>query len=314
MEVNMIKYIIKRFLMIIPVIIGISFLLFSVMELTPGDPARLILGETAAQSDVDALREEMGLNDNFFVRYVNYVVNALKGDFGNSYITGLPVSTEVISKFPATFKLAVTAMLIAVIIGIPIGIISAVKQYTIIDTVSLISSLIMTSMPGFWLGLMLILVFALKLDLFPVTGGDTWMHYVLPSVTLAASTMAILIRMTRSTMLEVIRQDYIRTAKSKGSGESRIIFKHALRNALLPIVTVIGINFAVQLGGSMIIENVFAIPGVGSLMIEAVKMKNTPVVLASVIFVALLGGLVNLAVDILYMYIDPRLRSQYVKG
>ena len=302
----MIKYIIKRFLMIIPVIIGISFLLFSVMELTPGDPARLILGETAAQSDVDALREEMGLNDNFFVRYVNYVVNALKGDFGNSYITGLPVSTEVISKFPATFKLAVTAMLIAVIIGIPIGIISAVKQYTIIDTVSLISSLIMTSMPGFWL--------ALKLDLFPVTGGDTWMHYVLPSVTLAASTMAILIRMTRSTMLEVIRQDYIRTAKSKGSGESRIIFKHALRNALLPIVTVIGINFAVQLGGSMIIENVFAIPGVGSLMIEAVKMKNTPVVLASVIFVALLGGLVNLAVDILYMYIDPRLRSQYVKG
>ncbi len=310
----MIKYIIKRFLMIIPVIIGISFLLFSVMELTPGDPARLILGETAAQSDVDALREEMGLNDNFFVRYVNYVVNALKGDFGNSYITGLPVSTEVISKFPATFKLAVTAMLIAVIIGIPIGIISAVKQYTIIDTVSLISSLIMTSMPGFWLGLMLILVFALKLDLFPVTGGDTWMHYVLPSVTLAASTMAILIRMTRSTMLEVIRQDYIRTAKSKGSGESRIIFKHALRNALLPIVTVIGINFAVQLGGSMIIENVFAIPGVGSLMIEAVKMKNTPVVLASVIFVALLGGLVNLAVDILYMYIDPRLRSQYVKG
>ena len=310
----MIKYIIKRFLMIIPVIIGISFLLFSVMELTPGDPARLILGETAAQSDVDALREEMGLNDNFFVRYVNYVVNALKGDFGNSYITGLPVSTEVISKFPATFKLAVTAMLIAVIIGIPIGIISAVKQYTIIDTVSLISSLIMTSMPGFWLGLMLILEFALKLDLFPVTGGDTWMHYVLPSVTLAASTMAILIRMTRSTMLEVIRQDYIRTAKSKGSGESRIIFKHALRNALLPIVTVIGINFAVQLGGSMIIENVFAIPGVGSLMIEAVKMKNTPVVLASVIFVALLGGLVNLAVDILYMYIDPRLRSQYVKG
>ena len=310
----MTKYIIKRFLMMIPVIIGISFLLFSVMELTPGDPARLILGETAAQSDVDALREEMGLNDNFLVRYVNYGVNALKGDFGNSYITGLPVSTEVISKFPATFKLAVTAMIIAVVIGIPIGIISAVKQYTIIDTMSLISSLIMTSMPGFWLGLMLILAFALKLDLFPVTGGDTWLHYVLPSVTLAASTMAILIRMTRSTMLEVIRQDYIRTAKAKGAGENKIIFKHALRNALLPIVTVIGINFAVQLGGSMIIENVFAIPGIGSLMIEAVKMKNTPVVLASVIFVALLGGLVNLAVDILYMYIDPRLRSQYVKG
>ncbi|MEA4846732.1 MAG: ABC transporter permease [Clostridiaceae bacterium] len=310
----MLRYVFKRLLMMIPVIIGISFLLFAVMNLTPGDPARLILGEYALQSDVDQLREEMGLNDNFFVRYGNYLKNAARGDFGESYMSGLPVSEVVISRFPTTLKLATGAMLIAVLIGIPVGIISAVKQYTIIDALSLFSSLLLTSMPGFWLGLMLILLFALKLDLLPAIGSDSWINFIMPSITLAAATLAILIRMTRSTMLEVIRQDYIRTAKAKGAEEKRIIFKHALRNALLPIITVIGINFGIQLGGSVIIENVFAIPGIGSLMIDSVKMKDAPIVLASVMLVALLGGLVNLAVDIMYIYIDPRIKSQYVKG
>lgn len=300
--------------MMIPVIIGISFLLFAVMNLTPGDPARLILGEYALQSDVDKLREEMGLNENFFVRYGNYLKDAVRGDLGESYMMGLPVSEVVLSRFPTTLKLATGAMLIAVLIGIPVGIISAVKQYTIIDTLSLFSSLLLTSMPGFWLGLMLILLFALKLDLLPAIGSDSWVNFIMPSITLAAATLAILIRMTRSTMLEVIRQDYIRTAKAKGAEGKRIVFKHALRNALLPIITVIGINFGIQLGGSVIIENVFAIPGIGSLMIDSVKMKDAPIVLASVMLVALLGGLVNLAVDIMYIYIDPRIKSQYVKG
>lgn len=310
----MLKYIAKRLLLMIPVIIGISFLLFTVMNMTPGDPARLMLGEYALQSDVDQLREEMGLNENFFIRYGNYLNDAVRGDFGESYMSGLSVSSVVLARFPTTLKLATGAMLIAIIIGIPVGIISAVKQYTIIDTMSLISSLLLTSMPGFWLGLMLILLFALKLNLLPAIGSDRWINYIMPSITLAAATLAILIRMTRSTMLEVIRQDYIRTAKAKGAGEKRIIFKHALRNALLPIITVIGINFGIQLGGSVIIENVFAIPGIGSLMIDAVKMKDAPIVLASVMLVALLGGLINLAVDIMYSYIDPRIKSQYVKG
>jgi len=310
----MLRYVFKRLLMMIPVIIGISFLLFAVMNLTPGDPARLILGEHALQSDVDKLREEMGLNENFFVRYGNYLKDAVRGNFGESYMLGLPVSEVVLSRFPTTLKLATGAMIIAVLIGIPVGIISAVKQYTIIDALSLFSSLLLTSMPGFWLGLMLILLFALKLDLLPAIGSDSWVNYIMPSITLAAATLAILIRMTRSTMLEVIRQDYIRTAKAKGAEGKRIIFKHALRNALLPIITVIGINFGIQLGGSVIIENVFAIPGIGSLMIDSVKMKDAPVVLASVMLVALLGGLVNLAVDIMYIFIDPRIKSQYVKG
>jgi len=176
------------------------------------------------------------------------------------------------------------------------------------------AALLLTSIPAFWFGLMLMLTFSLKLNLLPTTGVDTWKHFVMPSVTLAAGTMATLIRMTRSTMLEVIRQDYIRTAKAKGAGERRIIFRHALRNALLPVITIIGINFGFQLGGAMIIETVFAMPGLGSLMITSVRMKDTPMVMASVLFVAVAIGVINLVVDILYAYIDPRIRVQYAKN
>lgn len=310
----MLKYILKRLLMMVPVIIGISFILFCIMNLTPGDPARLILGESAIQADVDKLREEMGLNEPFFLRYSKFMANAVRGDFGKSYSTNLPVSQELFSRFPTTLRLSFFGISIAVIVGIPVGIISAVRQYTFIDTASLITALLLTSMPGFWLGLMLILIFSLKLNLFPVTGIDTWVHYILPSITLASGTMAMLIRMTRSTMLEVIRQDYIRTAKAKGAGEKRIVFKHALRNALLPVVTVVGINFGILLGGAVIAESVFAIPGLGTLMINSVKMKDAPMVMTAIMFVALIAGIVNLAVDILYIYIDPRTKTQYTKG
>lgn len=310
----MLKYIIKRLFMIIPVILGISFIIFSIMFLTPGDPARLILGENASIEQVNELRDEMGLNDLFFVRYLNFLKNALNGDFGESYRTGIPVYEDIFSRFPNTFKLAFWGISLSVIIGIPVGVISAVKQYTIIDTLSLVSALLLTSLPAFWLGLMLILMFSLKLDLLPATGVDTWKNFIMPSFTLAAGTMATLIRMTRSTMLEVIRQDYIRTAKAKGADEKRIVFKHALRNALLPVVTVIGINFGFQLGGAMIIETVFAMPGLGSLMITSVRMKDTPMVMASVLFVAIAIGIINLVVDIIYGYIDPRIKAQYLKN
>ena len=310
----MLKFIFKRLLMIIPVIIGISFIIFTIMNFTPGDPARLILGESASQTDVEELREEMGLNDNFVVRYVNYMKDVLRGDFGNSYRNRIPVYDEVFARFPNTLILAFWGISLSVVIGVPIGIISAVKQYSIIDTMSLGVALILTSIPAFWLGLMLILLFSLKLNLLPSTGVDTWRHFILPSVTLAAGTMATLIRMTRSTMLEVIRQDYIRTAKAKGAGERRIIFKHALRNALLPVITIIGINFGFQLGGAMVIETVFAMPGLGTLMITSVRMKDTPMVMASVFFVAVAVSLVNLLVDLLYSVIDPRIKSQYAKS
>ena len=310
----MLKYIAKRLLMLIPVILGISFIIFSIMSLTPGDPARLILGENASEEQVHELRIQMGLDNPFVIRYADYIFDAVKGDFGKSYRNGIPVFEEIFSRFPNTIKLAFWGITLSIVIGIPVGIISAVKQYTIIDSLSLVAAMLLTSIPAFWLGLMLILVFSLKLDLLPTTGVDTWKNFVMPSVTLAAGTMATLIRMTRSTMLEVIRQDYIRTAKAKGAGERRIVFKHALRNALLPVVTVIGINFGFQLGGAMIIETVFAMPGLGTLMITSVRMRDTPMVMASVLFVAVAIGITNLAVDILYAYIDPRIRAQYAKN
>lgn len=309
----MLRFIGKRLLLLIPVIIGISLLIFLIMELTPGDPARLILGDYATQEDVEALREEMGLNKPLLIRYGNYVVNALHGDLGKSYRTKLPVMDEIVARFPTTVKLASGAIFISVLIGLPVGIISALKQYTIIDGVSLVGALMLTSMPNFWLGLMLILLFSLHLGWLPTSGAGSFQAFILPCVTLAAGTMAVLIRMMRSTMLEVIRQDYIRTAKAKGAKPRRITFKHALRNALLPVVTVIGINFGIQLGGSVIIENVFAMPGLGSLIIESVKMKDTPAVMAAIMFIAIVGGLVNLGVDVLYAYVDPRIKSQYVR-
>lgn len=311
----MLKYIIRRIMLMIPVILGVSFIVFFIMSFTPGDPARLILGESATFEDIANLREQMGLNDNFFLRYFRYVKNAVFNfDFGISYSTKQPVTIELFERFPSTLKLAFGSTLLMVLVGVPVGIVSAVKQYTLIDKISLISALLLTSMPAFWLGLMLILLFSLRLGWLPATGVDTIVHFVLPCVTLAAAMMASLIRMTRSNMLEVIRQDYIRTARAKGAKEMIVIYKHALRNALLPVITIIGLNFGGLLGGTMIIESVFAMPGLGTLTINAIRMKDTPTVMSSILFVAIFAGIINLIVDILYVYVDPRIKSQYSKS
>ena len=310
----MLRYIIKRILMLIPVLLGISLLIFTIMQLSPGDPAREILGEYATQEDVDHLREEMGLNDPFFVQYGNYVLNAVQGDFGTSYQNRQPVVKQILQRYPTTLKLAFGSILLAVLIGIPIGIISAVRQYSLIDNISMLVTMLLTSMPAFWYGLMLMLIFSLKLKWFPATGSASLKHFVLPWMTLCGTTLALLIRMTRSTMLEVIRQDYIRTAKSKGASEKRVIVKHALRNALLPIITVVGTQLSVQLGGSIVVENVFALSGIGTMAINGIKSKDAPVVMAAVMFIAVVGGLVNLFVDLLYTVIDPRLKSQLVQS
>lgn len=308
----MLKYILKRLLLLIPVIIGISFIIFSIMQLTPGDPAREILGETATQEAVDALREEMGLNDPFLLQYGRYMWNAIRGDFGTSYQTGQSVIKQILERFPTTIYLAIGATLAAILIGIPVGLISAVKQYSIIDDVSTIFSMVLTAVPNFWLGLVLMLTLSLKLKWFPAYGATSLKHFVLPWITLSCMTLAVLIRMTRSSMLEVIRQDYIRTARAKGAKERRIVFHHALRNALLPVITVIGTQLSVQLGGAIIVETVFSIPGLGTMIFFGIKTKDIPVVMGGVMFIALVGGLVNLLVDILYAYIDPRLKSRYV--
>ena len=307
----MLKYIGKRLLMMIPVIIGVVFIIYAIMELTPGDPVMMILGEGAPIEAQEALREEMGLNDPFFVRFVRYIVDALHGDLGESYTSGLPVFQEILTRMPYTLSLATFSICVAVIIGLPIGILSAVTRYSLRDNFTLAMSLTVTSMPGFFLAMLLMMIFCIKLGWLPMMGLSSPKHYILPVIASASSTTASLMRMTRTTMLEVIRQDYIRTARAKGATERRVIYGHALRNALLPVVTIIGVNFGFALGGSIVLEQVFTIPGLGQLMINAIREKDTPVVMGAVMTTAIFASLINLLVDIIYTYIDPRLASKF---
>lgn len=303
------KFIAKRLLAMIPVLIGITFIIYTILAFTPGDPAVAILGETATQEQIEELREEMGLNDFFVIRYFKYIFNAVRGDFGTSYRTGLSVVSELMARLPYTFILAFFGVGLATIIGVPIGIVSAVKQYTLTDNVVTAVAMIMCSVPPFWLSLMLMMLFSLKLGWFPSIGVDSWRNFVIPIVAMAIGNMATMIRMTRSMMLEVIREDYIRTARAKGASERTIILKHALRNAILPVVTQVGISFGFQLGGAMVCETVFSIPGLGNMIITAVRQKDIPMVMGAIIFVAAAISLVNLLMDVVYVWIDPRLKT-----
>lgn len=305
------KYVLKRILLLIPVLLGVSLLVFAIMSLTPGDPAQLILGENAPKAAVLKLREEMGLNDPFFMQYFRFVKNAIMGDFGRSYTTGREVFGEIFARFPNTLILAIIGIIISVCIGIPIGIISATRQYSFLDSFSMVVALLGVSMPVFWLGLMLILTFSVKLGWLPSGGFDGLKSIILPAITLGVGSAAIITRMTRSSMLEVIRQDYIRTARAKGVAEKVVINKHALKNALIPIITVVGLQFGHLLGGAVLTESVYSWPGVGRLMVDAIRQKDTPTVLAAVVFLAAAFSVVNLLVDILYAYVDPRIKSQY---
>lgn len=296
----------------IPVIIGVTFIVFTLMYITPGDPARIILGESAPEASVQQLRNQMGLNKPFLVRYGTYLKDlVLHQDIGNSYITKRPVLTEIADCFPATLKLALLSMVFAILIGIPIGIISAVKQYSLFDTVSMLFALIGISMPVFWLGLLLILLFSVKLHWLPASGFSSIKYMILPAVSLGAQSVAIITRMTRSSMLEVVRQDYIRMVRAKGQKESVVILKHALGNALIPIITIVGLQFGGLLGGAVLTESIFSIPGLGRLMVESINMRDFPVVQGGVLIIAIAFSVVNLLVDLLYAYVDPRIKSQY---
>jgi len=306
----MIKYISRRLLYLLPVLIGVSFIVFTLLYITPGDPAKMMLGEQADTEALEELREELGLNDPFLVQYGNYIKNiVVKGDIGTSYSTNRPVLTEILDVFPNTLKLAVAATSIAIVLGIIFGIISAVKQYSIIDSIITVFALLGISMPMFWVGLLMILLFSVKLGWLPPSGLDSFKSLIMPAIALGAQSIAVITRMTRSSMLEVVRQDYIRMAKSKGQEEHIIIFKHAFRNALIPIITVIGLQFGLLLGGAIITESVFSIPGLGRLMIESIKTRDFPVVQGVVLFMAVTFSLVNLVVDLLYSYVDPRIRN-----
>lgn len=306
------KYIIKRFLLLVPILIGVSFIIFLIMSFKPGDPALIILGgEASSEAALQQVREQLGLNDPFFVRYFNYMKGAIRGDLGISYRNGSVVSQEIMARFPVTLKLAVFSMLLVSMLGIPIGVLSAVKQYSLIDMVSVVMALLLAAMPSFWIGLMLILLFSVKLDIFPATGASALINFVLPSITLAAVNMAVVTRMTRSTMLEVIRQDYVRTARAKGASQHRVITKHCLKNAMIPVLTTVAIQFGKLIGGAVLVESVFAMPGLGTLLVDAIRMNDTPLIMGAVMFLAIVFTLINLAIDLIYALIDPRIKAQY---
>lgn len=308
----MIRYVLRRIVLMLPVFIGVSIVVFTMMYFTPGDPARIILGESAKEHEVQQKRVELGLDKPFLVQYGNYLKNVVtKGSLGVSYTTGRPVTEEIIRRFPTTLLLAGLSIVLAVLIGVPVGIISATRQYSWFDNIGTVFSLIGVSMPNFWQGMMLIILFSVKLEWLPASGFYGPQYWILPALTVGTSSAATIMRMTRSSMLEVVRQDYIRTARAKGQSERLIILRHALSNALIPIITVIGLSFGGLLGGAVLTESIFSIPGLGKLMIDAIKQKNFPMVQGGVLFISVVFSIINLVVDLLYAYVDPRIKSQY---
>jgi len=295
----------------LPVLLGVTLIIFTLTYFTDGDPARIRLGMQASPEDVEAFREQLGLNDPFIQQFVRYVGNVARLDFGVSFASDRPVFDEIISRFPTTFQLAAMSVVIAILIGIPLGILSATKQYTIFDTSANIVGLMGISIPNFWLSMMLVLFFGVTLRWLPTSGFDTPLHWILPSFSIGVSSTAIIMRMTRSSMLEVLRQDYIRTARAKGQKESKIIIRHALKNALIPVITVVGIEVGVLLGGAILTENIFSINGIGRYMVDSIQTRDYPVIQGAVLLIASVFSFVNLIVDIIYAYVDPRIKTQY---
>ena len=304
----MVKYIGKRLLFLILVLLGVSFIVFTLLYISPGDPAKIMLGEAASEEALEALREQKGLNDPFLVRYFNYLKDiVIHQDLGTSYNTGRPVLQEILNVFPNTVMLAASAIVIAVVIGVILGIISAVKQYSILDNIVMVFALIGTSVPIFWLGIMMIVLFSVKLGWLPPSGYGSFKQMIMPAVALGLQSTAVIARMTRSSMLEVISQDYVKTARAKGQKEFLVIMKHVFRNALIPVITVVGLQFGQLLGGAMLTEMVFSIPGLGRLIIDSISMRDYPVVQGGVLFIATCFSLVNLVVDLLYAVVDPKI-------
>lgn len=308
----MFRYIIRRLLLVIPVLIGISIFVFLIMHLTPGDPARLMLGESALAEQLEALREELGLNDPLPVQYFNWLKKAVRLDFGRSLRSKKLVTDEILSRLPATAELAFLAVGIAVLVGIPVGILSATRPNSLFDNIAMIGALSGIGMPAFWQGIMFILIFSVWLGWFPSSGRMGGLeYYVLPALTLGTRSMASIARMTRSSMLEVLQQDFIRTANAKGLSRFKVVFVHALRNALIPVVTMIGLQFGSMMAGAVLTETIFAWPGIGRMIVEAINNKDFPLVQGTIMTFAVMYALINLVVDVTYAFLDPRLRVRY---
>ena len=334
----MLAYIIRRIMILIPTLLGVSVIVFMMLHLTPGDPAEMLLGERATPAALEQIREHLGLNQPLYVQYGMFLKRLMRGDLGETIWTRQKVWIEVKQRFPATIELSLVALFISCVAGIILGIISATKQYSVFDYVSMIGALAGVSMPIFWLGLVFMLIFSLNLGWLPLSGRlsigvdldvvtnfyildavitrnwpafkDAVWHIIMPAVTLSTIPTAIVARMTRSAMLDVLRQDYIKTAKAKGLSQLKVIFKHALRNAMIPVVTTIGLQFGVLLGGAILTETIFAWPGVGKWMYDAVMQRDYMVIQGGTLFIAGLFVVINLFVDVLYAVINPRISIQ----
>jgi ABC-type dipeptide/oligopeptide/nickel transport system permease component len=303
----MLQYTIRRLISTIPVLIGISLLLFVMLRALPGDPAQVLAGQMASPEDIELIRVQLGLNQPIHVQYAKFMSRLAVMDLGRSARTQNPVLEEIWARLPNTFLLATTAITLACLLGIPAGIIAAVRPYTKVDYLVTSFSLFGISMPVFWLGLMLVVVFAVVLRVLPAGGIGTWKHVILPTVTLASFVVAFIARMTRSSMMEVLSQDYITTGRSKGLKENVVIVKHALRNALIPIITVVGLQFGSLLSGAVLTETVFAWPGIGRLIVDSILARDYPMIQGTILICGLLYILVNLTVDLIYAYVDPRI-------
>ncbi len=311
----MIKFVIKRVLWMIPIILGVLLVVFTLSYFTPGDPVLSILGNNYTEEQYVAMQTKLGLDKPFLVQYFRYAWGVItRFDLGTSYIYGHSVGKEIASRIGTTVRLGLCGILLSVVLGIPFGLLSATKQYTVVDYAVTVLAMLFAAMPSFWLGLMLLLIFGLKLHWFPITGLKTWQSWVLPTVTQGLGAVALITRMTRSSMLEVIRQDYIRTARAKGLTEGAIIRRHALKNALIPIITIVGMQLGMIMGGSVIVETIFNIPGIGLYMMNGITARDYPVINGTVLIMSMCICVMNLVVDLAYAYVDPRIKAQFVGG
>ena len=308
----MYRYIIKRLLFLIPTILGVVFIIFLVMNITPGDPARALLGVSAPQADVDILNHELGYDLPFFQKYINYIKNMVfNRDFGVSYFTKQSVFDEIWPRYLVTIKLALMGVVISASLGIPLGIYAAVKQYSLWDTIPSILAFLIAAIPSFVLGMLLLFIFSLKLNWLPSYGIASYKNYIMPALAISIPPAAMNMRFTKSSMLESIRQDFVRTARAKGASENIVIWKHALKNALLPVITNIGLSLGSLIAGAVVAEKLFSIPGIGSLIVDRISYKDEPVIIAGTIMIAICFTIVMLIVDLIYAYIDPRIRAKY---
>jgi peptide/nickel transport system permease protein len=304
------NYIIRRLLLTIPVVLGVSTLVFLFIHFIPGDPVQVMLGESASPADVEQLRRGLGLDKSLPEQYLLFLRGIVTGRLGRSLHTGQPILTTIFERIPATVELTLSAMLVAILLSIPLGVISASKQYSLLDNGSMVVALLGISMPNFWLGPLLILLFSVHLGWLPVSGRGGPAHLILPAITLGTALAAILTRMTRSSVLEILHEDYITTGRAKGLRESVVIFKHALRNALIPVITIIGFQFGALLSGALITETVFAWPGLGRLTISAIQKRDYPLVQGCILVISFSYVLVNLLTDLIYAWVDPRIRYE----